>query len=130
MISLSSRKQGSIAQSTVEAECLAASDANKKAILLKKLLFGLFSGKLDLTIIQCDNLSCIKLVFQDRLKHTEMKYHFIRDLVQRGTLKLQYICIDEQIAEILTKPLTTTKFVYFHDKLGMVENTSLAEREC
>ena len=59
-----------------------------------------------------------------------MKYHFIRDLVQRGALKLQYIRIDEQIADILTKPLTTTKFMYFRDKLGMAENTSLVEREC
>ena len=59
-----------------------------------------------------------------------MKYHFIRDLVQRGTLKLQYIGTNEQIAYILTKPLTSTKFVYFRDKLGMAENTSLVEREC
>ena len=59
-----------------------------------------------------------------------MKYPFIRGLVQRGTLKLQYIRTYEQIADILTKPLTTTKFVYFRDKLGMAENASLAEREC
>ena len=59
-----------------------------------------------------------------------MKYHFIRDLVQRGTLKLQYFRTDEQIIDILTKPLTTSKFVYFRDKLGMAENASLAEREC
>ena len=59
-----------------------------------------------------------------------MKFHFIRDLVQRGTLKLQCIHIDEQIADILTKPLTTTNFLYFRDKMGMEENTSLAKREC
>ena len=69
-------------------------------------------------------------MFHDRLKHTEMRYHFIRDLVQIGALKLQYIRTDEQIADILTKPLSASKFVYFHDKLGMVENASLAEREC
>ena len=69
-------------------------------------------------------------MFHDRSKHIEMRYHLIRDLVQRGALKLQYIRIDEQIADILTKPLTTSKFVYFHDKLGMAENASLAEREC
>ena len=68
-------------------------------------------------------------MFHDRWKHIEMKYHFIRDLVQRGTLKLQYIRIDEHIAYILAKPLTTTKFVYFHERLGMAKNTSLAERE-
>ena len=68
-------------------------------------------------------------MFHDRSKHIEMKYHFIRDLVQRGALKLQYICTDEQIANILSKPLTASKFVYFRDKLGMEENASLAKRE-
>jgi hypothetical protein len=58
-----------------------------------------------------------------------MKYHFIRDMVQRRTIKLQYIHTDEQIADILTKPLSLGKFVYFRDKLGMAENVSLTERE-
>ena len=44
--------------------------------------------------------------------------------------EVQYIHKDEHIVEILTKPLTTTKFVYFRDKLGMTKNTSLVEREC
>ena len=69
-------------------------------------------------------------MFHDRSKHIEMRYHFIKDLVQRGALKLQYICTDEQIADVLTKPLSTSNFVYFRDKLGMAENASLAKREC
>jgi hypothetical protein len=69
-------------------------------------------------------------VFHDRSKHIEIKYHFIRDVVQRGAVKLQYIRTDEQVADILTKPLSRLKFVYFRDKLGLVENVSLAEREC
>ena len=134
LISWSSRKQGSIAQTIAEADYIAASDAYKEAVWLRKLLSDLFEGKLNSTIIHCDNQSCIKLsenpVFHDRSKHIEMRYHFIRDLVQRGALKLQYIRTDEQIADIPTKPLTTTKFIYFCDKLDMAKNTSLAEREC
>ena len=134
MISWSNRKQGSIAQSTAEEEYIVASDACKEAVWLKKLLSDLFSGKFDSTIIHCDNHSCIKLLenpmFHDRSKHIEMRYHFIKDLVQRGALKLQYIRTDEQIANILTKPLTASKFVYFRDNLGMAKNASLAEREC
>ena len=130
----SAMKQGSIAQITAEVEYIAVSDACKEEVWLRKLLSNLFGGKLDSTIINCDNQSCIELsenpMFHDRLKHIEMKYHFIRDLVQRGTLKLQYICINEQSVDILTKPLTTTKFVYFRDMLGMAEKTSLPEREC
>jgi hypothetical protein len=58
-----------------------------------------------------------------------MKYPFIRDMVQRRTIKLQYIRTDEQIADILNKSLSLGKFVYFRDKLGMAENASLTERE-
>ena len=92
MISWSNRKQGSIAQSTAEAEYITASDVCKEAVWLRKLLSDLFEGKLDSMIIHCDNQSCIKLsekpMFHDRSKHIEMKYHFIKDLVQRGALKL------------------------------------------
>ena len=69
-------------------------------------------------------------MFHDRSKHIKIRYHFIRDLVQRGALKLQYIRKDEQIADIFTKPLTASKFMYFRDKLGMAYNSSLTEREC
>lgn len=69
-------------------------------------------------------------MFHDRSKHIEMRYHFIRDMVQRGAMRLQYIPMDEKIEDVLTKPLSSTKVTYFRDKLGMVENASLAKREC
>ena len=69
-------------------------------------------------------------MFHDRSKHIEMRYHFIRYLVQRGVLKLQYIRTNEQIVDILTKPLSASNFVYFGDKLGMADNASLDKREC
>jgi hypothetical protein len=69
-------------------------------------------------------------VFHDRSKHIEIIYHFIRDRIQKGAVKLQYISIDEQVVDILTKPLVKGKFVFFRDKLGVVQNTFLAKREC
>jgi hypothetical protein len=69
-------------------------------------------------------------MFHDRLKHIEIKYHFIRDRVHKGVVKLLNISINEHIAYILTKSLVKGKFVYFRDKLGVVQNTSLAKREC
>ena len=81
-----------------------------------------------MTVIHCDNQSCIKLsknpVDHDRSKHINIKYNYIRDMVQKGTVKLQYLSTDEQIADILTKPLTWVKFEYFRAKLGVVENAS------
>jgi hypothetical protein len=99
MISWSSKKQGSIAQSTAEAEYIAAGNASREAVWLRKLMSGLFQERLETTVIHCDNQSCLKLtknpVFYDKSKHIEIKYHFIRDMVQRRTIKLQYIRTDE-----------------------------------
>jgi hypothetical protein len=134
MISWSSWKQGSIAQSTAEAEYIAASAASREAVWLRKLLSNLFNAELEPTVIQCDNQSYIKLfenpMFHDKSKHIEMRYHCVRDMVQKNILSIQYVPMAEQTADILTKPLSLTKFVYFRDKLGVVENASLAEREC
>jgi hypothetical protein len=135
MISWSSRKQGSVAQSTAEAEYIATSTTSREAVWLRKLLSDLLRSELEPTVIHCDNQKqCIKLtenpVFHDRSKHIEMRYHYIRDMIQKKVLSLQYVPTAEQTADIFTKPLPLIKFAYFRDKLGVAENTSLAEREC
>jgi hypothetical protein len=106
MISWQSRKQSSIALSTAEAEYIDACSASCEAIWLQKLLTGLFDLEMRATAILCDNQSCI----HDRSKHIEIRYHFIRDMVQRGALKLQYISTNEQVADVMTKSLSRVKF--------------------
>ena len=60
-------------------------------------------------------------MFHDKSKHIEIKYHYIKDTVQRGALKLQYVVTDEQIADVLTKPLARVKFEYFREKLSVLQ---------
>ena len=60
-------------------------------------------------------------VFHDKSKHIDIKYHYIRDMVQRGVVKLLYVAIEEQIADVLTKPLAKVKFEYFREKLGVLQ---------
>ena len=60
-------------------------------------------------------------MFHDKSKHIEIKYHYIRDMVQRGAMKLQYVVIEEQISDVLMKPLARVKFEYFRDKLGVLQ---------
>jgi hypothetical protein len=76
--------------------------------------------------MHCDDQSCVKVienhVFHDRSKHIKIKYHYIRDMVQRGAVELQYISTDEQITDNLTKPLSRVKYEYFRDKLGVLSN--------
>ena len=62
MISWSSRKHSSIAQSIDEVEHIVTSDAYREAMWLRKLLSDLFGGKLEPTFIHCDNQSCINIL--------------------------------------------------------------------
>ena len=123
-----------MAPSTAEAKYISASDASREAIWLRKLLSDLFDSSLEHVVIQCDNQSCVKLsknhMFHDRSKHIEMRYHYVREMVQRRAVNLRYIPTDKQIAAVLTKSLSKTKFEYFRDKLDLVENAPLTEREC
>ena len=113
---------------------MASSLASYEALWLRKLLVNLFGQKLRPVVIYCDNQSCIQLsknlVFHDRSKHIEIRYHFIRDYVQRGVVELRYISTDEQVVDILTKSLGRGKFIHFRDNLGVVQNTFLSKREC
>jgi hypothetical protein len=116
MTSQQSRKQSSIALSTAEAKYIVACFASCEAIWLQKLLTGLFHLEMEATVILCDNQSCIKmtenLVFHDKSKHIEIRYHYIRDMVQRGAIKLQYVGTDEQVADVLTKSLSQSLSTY------------------
>eukprot|EP00253_Pinus_taeda_P011309 PITA_11309 len=127
-------RQGDGVRLAAEAEYMAASLASCEAIWLRNMFFGLFGQPLRPSVIYCDNQGCIKLtenpVFHDSSKHIGIKYHFIRDYVQRGAVKLEYISIDEQVADILTKALPWGKHLYFRDKMGVVRNTFLGKREC
>jgi hypothetical protein len=59
-------------------------------------------------------------VFHDKSKHIEIQYHYIRDMVQRGAMKLQYVSMDEHVVDMLTKPLYHVKFENFRHNLGIV----------
>jgi hypothetical protein len=138
MVSWCSMKQSSMELSveeyiTLEEEYITLSVEVHEAVWLHKILTDLFDHEMDPTTIHCDNKSCVKLsnnhVFHDRSKHIEIKYHYIRDMVQRKTIQVQYLPTNEQIANIFTKLFAKTKFEYFRERLGLVENFSLSKRE-
>ena len=58
-------------------------------------------------------------IFHDKLNHIEIQYFYIRDMVQKGAINIQYVSTDEQVFDVLTKPLYRVKFEYFCDKLGV-----------
>ena len=89
------RKHISVALSTVEAEYIVLCVAVHEAVWLHKLLAYLFHHEMDSTIVHCDNQSYVKLsenpVFHDKSKHIEIKYNYIRDMVQRKAVHMQYL---------------------------------------
>ena len=68
-------------------------------------------------------------VFDDNSKHIDIKYQYICDMVKKGVVKLQYVATDEQVADVLTKPLFKVKFESFRDKLGVVQKDTPCKRE-
>jgi hypothetical protein len=96
---------------------MVVSMASYEAIWIHKFLIGLFDEELEPAVIYYYNQSCIKLlenpVFYDRSKNIEIRYYFIRDRIQKGAVKIQYVSTDEKVADILTKPLVKGKFLFF-----------------
>jgi hypothetical protein len=128
------RKQRSMALISMEAEYMEASQDASKAIWMRKILVGLFGSHLYPMVIHCDNQSYIKisinLVFHDRSKHIDIRYHHIRYCVQQKIMLLRYIRTKDQDADIMMEALTRRKFKYHRDRIGVKDNPFLVEREC
>jgi hypothetical protein len=123
-VSWKSKKQTIVALSSTESEYVALSEALKEALWLKKLLVSLnLMNEKDQIKIKEDNESCIKLSKNDtshgRMKHVNLKYHFIRDYVQDGTLLLEYCSTDKMLADMFTKPLGLKQFTYLRNEMSI-----------
>jgi len=99
--------------SSTEAEYMALTDGAKEAIWLKGHVSEL--GFVQKTVnIHCDSQSAIALaknaVYHERTKHIDVKYHFIRDLVNNGEVQVLKIDTEDNPADIFTKVLPVSKF--------------------
>jgi hypothetical protein len=72
-----------------------------------------------------DNKSAISLcknpVLHDRSKHIDLRYHFIRDCVENGSIVVEFIGTGEQKADILTKALGRIQFQNLREKIGIID---------
>jgi hypothetical protein len=84
------------------------------------------------TLLNCDNEAAIKIasfhMINPRSKHFDTKFHYLREQVHKGVINLGYIPGKENIADIWTKALGKSKFIYFRSQLGVnpaaVQNVS------
>ena len=100
--------------STAEAEYVALSAAAQEAVWLQQLTSDLLNKSIQETTILEDNQSAICLTknqqVHGRTKHIDIKYHFIRDMVEAGRIKLKYCASEDMVADMLTKRLSIRQF--------------------
>ena len=124
-VSWRAKKQKLVSISTVEAEYISYSESACEGIWLKRLydeIKGEVTNPKPLTIF-CDNQGAIEITrnpkFHERTKHIDIKYHFVRSLVEDGKLNLSYIPSSEQVANITTKALSRDSHWKHVQGLGM-----------
>ena len=108
LVSWKSGKQKTVARSTMEAEYIAVADGLADAIHVAQIArdLGLSPPEIE---IYCDNQAAIATAKnptqQSRAKHIDTSYHFIRDWVESGKAKIEYVKSKENMADVMTKGL-------------------------
>jgi len=120
-----SSKQATTADSTTEAEYIAASDAAKEAVWIKKFVteLGVVPSIESPVSLYCDNNGAIAQAKEPRShqksKHIERKYHIIRDIVGRGDVAVQKVASADNVADPLTKPMSQQQLDKHLEKMGL-----------
>ncbi|GJW38152.1 hypothetical protein Tco_0063997 [Tanacetum coccineum] len=119
-----SKKQTALAISTTEAEYVSARKACQQALRMKQALVD-YDIKLDDISVLCNNKGEIDLsknpILHSRTKHIEIRHHFLRDNVQRGYITIEKVASEDNIVDILTKPLKRESFNLLRLGLGLME---------
>lgn len=124
-ISWHARKQHTVATSTQESECIAAGEATREILWLNGFInelkfFDLIEKP---TILYMDNVGAMLLgtnnMQTEKSKHIDVRHHFIRQHVEEGTLKLEYVKSKENLADIMTKGLPGPTFRDLRGRIGL-----------
>lgn len=125
LITWCSQRHKTVALSSCEAEFMAATLAAMQALWLRNLFAELTESEPKVVHLFVDNNSAIALmknpVFHGRSKHIDIKYHFIRQCVERGQILVNKIGTNEQRADSLTKALPAGKLAVMRHLLGVRE---------
>ena len=125
-VSWSLKKQPVVTLSTTEAEFITAASCACQAVWLRKMLEKLDHASAGTTIIYCNNSYTIKLsknpVIHGRSKHIDVCFHFLRDLTRDGVVALLHCRSQEQLDDIMTKPLPRVVFEKLRMLMGVYED--------
>ena len=114
-----------MSNSTAEAEYIAAGSCCAQILWMKNQLMDYGLALTNIPIL-CDNTSAIAIsgnpVQHSKTKHIDIRHHFIREHVERGTIKLHYVPTDKQLADIFTNPLDESTFNRLVSELGILNS--------
>nr|GEX88184.1 reverse transcriptase domain-containing protein [Tanacetum cinerariifolium] len=121
LVSWSSKKQDCTALSTAEAEYVSLSACCAQVLWMRTQLtdYGFYFNKI---LIYCDSKSAIAISFNpvqhSRTKHIAIRFHFIKEHMEKGTIELYFVKTDYQLADIFTKALPIDRFNYLVRRLA------------
>ena len=122
-VSWLSKKQATVALSRAEAEYVALSSITQEAVWVRRLLSDIEAMLTGPTVIMEDNQGTLVIannpIAHSRTKHTDIRYHFVREAVLNKTVELRYCPSEYMIADILTKPLPRERFETLRRALGI-----------
>lgn len=122
-VSWECKKQSCVALSSTEAEYIALSEACKEATYLQSFVASLLQTTMSPISLYVDNQSTIKLALNSvahrRTKHVDIRFHYVRQCVENSTVALQYVPTEDNVADVLTKPLGRIKFEKCVSALGL-----------
>lgn len=128
-ISWSSKKQRSVARSSTEAEYRSIANTAAELTWLTTVLTELGFASSTIPTIFCDNIGATQLaanpVFHSRMKHLGIDFYFIREKVQSGSLRVTRVANDDQLADVLTKPLPRRRLTMLLSKIGLTSPPSI-----
>nr|GMD27084.1 Copia protein [Ipomoea batatas] len=129
--SWSSTKQDVVAQSTAEAEYVAAALVVNQALWLRKLMDDLKMTQEEATTIFVDNQAAIAIsrnpVFYSKTKYFKVKLYFVREVQKTNEVNLVHCSTGVQLADILTKGLPRSRFEVLREKIGVCSKNSKEE---
>ncbi|KAJ9535164.1 hypothetical protein OSB04_un001757 [Centaurea solstitialis] len=124
LVSRGSKKQHCVSTSTTEAEYVAAASCCSQVLWMRTQLRD-YGYNFNHIPIYYDSKSAIAItcnpVQHTRTKHIDIRYHFIKDHVERGTIELYFVNTEYQLVDLFTKPLDEKRFNFLISKLGMYD---------
>ncbi|KAL8170455.1 hypothetical protein V2J09_022259, partial [Rumex salicifolius] len=112
------RKQKFVARSSTEAQYKVLADTTSEIRWVQSLFVEIGFLTQQQPIIYCE-YGGTRSEFQSRIKHIILSYHFVREQVQNGKLRVAYVSTDDQLVDVLTKPMLRLRFESIISKFGL-----------